>query len=151
MDMQRNRINGERFRLLFARPFEPWAVMTQCRCEDLHLIGGERSPLCLLQQFGEVVGVAVLVESQARWQVRVIGVFLFRFFAGLSHVRRCPQAGCSFGWRRRAGNLQRFVSCFLAGRFVRAISVFPSSKFLGLGICCFPMPSKTRTSNLLFP
>ena len=55
--------------------------MTQCRCEDLHLIGGERSPLCLLEQFGEVVGVAILVESQTRWQVRVIGVFRFWFFA----------------------------------------------------------------------
>ena len=80
VDMQCHRIDSERFRLLFARPFEPWAMVFQCFCKDLYLIGGEWPPLCFLEQFRELVGVAVFVESQTRRQVGVVGVYLLRFF-----------------------------------------------------------------------
>ena len=78
--MQRHRINGEGFCLLFARPFEPRGAVFQGVGEDFDFVVGE-SVLCLFEEFGDLVGVAGVVESQDGRQVGVVGVFLFGLFA----------------------------------------------------------------------
>ncbi len=64
VDMQRNRIDGERFRLLFARPFEPRVCGASAPPRGFALIDRERFPLRLFEQLRQSVGVAALVESQ---------------------------------------------------------------------------------------
>ena len=67
MDMQRNWIDGEGFRLLFACLFQPWAVVvSECIGDGFRFLGGECLPLCFLEQFGEFVRVAIWIESEVR-------------------------------------------------------------------------------------
>lgn len=80
VDVQRHRIYGEGFRFLFARPFKPRFAVFQGVGEDFDFVVGESVP-CLFEEFGDSVGIAGVVESQAGWQVRVVGVFLLWGFA----------------------------------------------------------------------
>lgn len=78
--MQRHRIDCEGFRLLSARPFEPWFAVFQGIGEDLDFVVGE-SVLRFFEEFGDLVGVAGVVESEDGRQVEVVSVFLLGFFA----------------------------------------------------------------------
>ena len=80
MDVQRHRINSEGFCLLFARPFEPGGAVFQGVGEDFDFVVG-KSVLRLFEEFGELVGVAGLVESEDGRQVGVVGVFVLWSFA----------------------------------------------------------------------
>ena len=96
--MQRHRIDGEGFRLLFARPFEPRGTVFQGVGEDFDFVVGE-SVLCLFEEFGEFVGCLRFRRIGGRAAgggCRRIRALEFR---AAPRGRRCQREGCFFGWR----------------------------------------------------
>ena len=92
VDMQRHRIDGEGFCLLFARPFEPRGAVFQGVGEEFDFVVGE-SVLCLFEEFGDLVGVAGVVESEDGRQVGVVGVFLLWSFSRSPPWEAMPAGG----------------------------------------------------------
>ena len=92
MDVQRYRIDGEGFRLLFACPFEPGGAVFQGVGEDFNFVVG-KSVLRLFEEFGEFVGCSGFVESEDGRQVGVVGVFLLWSFSRSPPWEAIPAGG----------------------------------------------------------
>ena len=90
--MQRYRIDGEGFRLLFSSPFEPGGAVFQGVGEDFDFVVG-KSVLRLFEEFREFVGCAGFVESEDRRQVGVVGVFLALGFSRSPPWEAMPAGG----------------------------------------------------------
>ena len=90
--MQRYRIDGEGFRLLFSSPFEPRGAVFQGVGENFDFVVG-KSVLRLFEEFGDLVGIAAVVESEDGRQVGVVGVFVLWSFSRSPPWEAMPAGG----------------------------------------------------------